>query len=126
VLAPPNIVSQWQFELKTKFNLIFSQYTKATIDYLRANNPGDNVWTLNDNVIASSTFAAWDETRRKEIALAGWDLVIVDEAHHARRTYEGDGRYGYTNLYTLTQALSDENGKRRVACPAADGHADAA
>jgi len=110
VLAPPNIVSQWQFELKTKFNLIFAQYTKGTIDYLRANNPGDNVWTLNDNVIASSTFAAWDDTRRKEIALAGWDLVIVDEAHHARRTFEGDGRYGNTNLYTLTQALTDENG----------------
>src|SRR5437763_4538798 len=110
VLAPPNIVSQWQFELKSKFNLIFAHYTKSTIDYLRANNPGENVWTLNDNVIASSTFAAWDESRRKEIALAGWDLVIIDEAHHARRTYDGDGRYSATNLYSLAQALSDQTG----------------
>ncbi len=110
ILAPPNIVSQWQFELKTKFNLVFSRYTKGTIDYLRANNPGDNVWTLNDNVISSSTFAAWDENRRKEIALAGWDLVIIDEAHHARRTWEGDGRYRSTNLYSLAQDLSDDSG----------------
>lgn len=108
IMAPPNIVSQWQFELRSKFNLRFSHYTKGTIDYLRANNPSENVWTLNNDVIVSSTFAAWDETRRKEIALAGWDLVIIDEAHHARRTYEGDGRYSATNLYGLAQSLSDE------------------
>src|SRR5260370_32029605 len=43
VLAPPNIVSQWQFELKSKFNLVFAHYTRSAIDYLRANNPSDNV-----------------------------------------------------------------------------------
>lgn len=107
VLVPSNIVSQWQFELKTKFNLVFSHYTRATVDFLGASNPGENVWTLNDNVIASTTFAAHDEVRRQEIAVAGWDLVVLDEAHHARRIWQGGGRYSTTNLYTLTQALSD-------------------
>ncbi|MCH7615972.1 MAG: AAA family ATPase [Nitrospinae bacterium] len=38
------------------------------------------MWTLNDNVITSSSYAALDESRRREIALAGWDLVVIDEA----------------------------------------------
>ena len=84
-------MSQWQFELKTKFNEIFAHYNRATDQLPQANHPGENVWTLNDNVIASTTYAAWnDEARREEIALAGWDLVVIDEAHHARRTLQGE------------------------------------
>jgi ATP-dependent helicase HepA len=107
VLAPSGIVSQWQFELKTKFNEVFAHYNRATIDFLNARHPGENVWTLNDNVIMSTSFAAIDEARRNEIALAGWDLVVIDEAHHARRTWEGANRYTDTNLFRLASALAD-------------------
>ena len=112
VLAPSGIVGQWQYELRRKFNEVFANYNRATITFLEAENPGENVWTLRDSVIASSTYAAWDERRRAQIALAGWDLVIIDEAHHARRTREGVGRYRSTNLYRLAEALADpEQGK---------------
>ena len=107
VLAPSGIVSQWQFELRTKFNEIFAHYNKASIGFLQAETPGENVWTLRDSVIASTTYAAWDEHRRNEITLAGWDLVVIDEAHHARRTREGVGRYRSTNLYRLAEMLAD-------------------
>jgi len=107
VLAPSGIVSQWQFELKTKFNEVFAHYNRATIDYLAANHPGENVWTLHENVIASTSFAAYDDDRQREIALAGWDLVVIDEAHHARRTWQGESRYTETLLYTLASALAD-------------------
>ncbi len=107
VLAPSGIVGQWQYELRRKFNEPFANYNKATITVLQAENPGDNVWTLRDSVIASTTYASWDEHRRKQIALAGWDLVVIDEAHHARRTREGEGRYRSTNLYRLAEALAD-------------------
>lgn len=107
VLAPSGIVSQWQFELKTKFNEVFSHYNRSTLDYLRANHPGENVWTVSDNVIASTNFAAHDEDRRQEIVLAGWDLVVIDEAHHARRQWEGESRYTETNLYRLAAELAD-------------------
>ena len=107
VLAPSGIVSQWQFELKTKFSEVFALYNKSTIAYLTAMHPNENVWTLEDNVIVSSTFAAWDERRREDIALADWDLVIIDEAHHARRTWEGKSRYSDTQLYRLASRLAD-------------------
>ena len=107
VLAPSGIVSQWQFELKTKFSQVFAVYNKATTAYLQNKHPGENVWTLENNVIASSTYAAWTERRRDEIALADWDLVIIDEAHHARRTWQGRSRYTETNLYRLATRLAD-------------------
>ncbi|MEX2238130.1 MAG: helicase-related protein [Dehalococcoidia bacterium] len=114
VLAPSGIVSQWQFELKTKFNEIFSHYNRASIAYLTATHPRENVWTLNDNVITSSTFASWDEGRRREIALAGWDLVVIDEAHHARRQWQGESKYTETNLYRLAEMLADPEVGRSV------------
>jgi superfamily II DNA or RNA helicase len=107
VLAPSGIVSQWQFELKTKFSEVFAVYNKNTIAYLQSKHPGENVWTLENNVIVSSTFGAWDDRRREEIALADWDLVIIDEAHHARRTWQGQSRYTDTNLYRLATRLAD-------------------
>jgi len=112
ILAPSGIVGQWQYELRRKFNEVFAHYNKGTIAFLEAETPGDNVWTLRDSVIASSSYAAWDERRRTQIALAGWDLVIIDEAHHARRTREGVGKYRSTNLYRLAEALADpEHGR---------------
>ena len=107
ILAPSGIVSQWQFELRTKFNEVFSHYNKATIAFLQAESPGENPWTLRDNVIASTTYAAWNERRRDDIALAGWDLVVIDEAHHARRTRESEGNYRSTNLYRLAESLAN-------------------
>jgi SNF2 family DNA or RNA helicase len=107
ILAPSGIVSQWQFELKTKFNQRFSHYTNASIRYLGSEHPGDNVWTLSDNVVVSTTFAAWDPGRRRDIAIAGWDLVVIDEAHHARRTWQSGSHYTETNLYRLAEMLAD-------------------
>ncbi len=104
VLAPSGIVSQWQFELKTKFNETFAQLDKRTVPGLEATHPGENVWTLYDNVITSTSYACWTDRRAKEIALADWDMVIVDEAHHARRTL---GNLAGTRFYRLVQQLAN-------------------
>jgi ATP-dependent helicase HepA len=107
VLAPSGLVGQWQHELKTKFNLAFSLYNGDSVRWLKAEHPSENIWTVRDAVIASTSYASWDEDRRHDIAGAGWDMVIIDEAHHARRTFEGKGKYSSTKLYRLAQALAD-------------------
>jgi len=114
ILAPSGIVSQWQAEMRSKFNLVFSLYRRDSIAYLEANHPGENVWTLKDNVIAATTYASRDEDRCRQIALAGWDVVIIDEAHHARRTWEGEARYRETKLYKLASMLADPEVARSV------------
>jgi len=112
ILAPSSIMGQWQMEMKSKFGLVFSIYRGDTVSYLQNNHAADNVWTLNNNVIASHTFASLYEDRRKEVSLAGWDLIVIDEAHHARRTWQGAHKYSATNLYRLAEALAEpEAGK---------------
>jgi ATP-dependent helicase HepA len=111
ILAPSGLVSQWQSELKHKFNQVFADYRGPLVRALQAQDPQENVWTLSDNVVTSNSFAAYDDDRAREIAGAGWDLVVVDEAHHARRTQRGDRRET-TRLYRLLERLVDpEHGR---------------
>ena len=103
VLVPPGLMRQWQFELKTKFNEVFAIYTKGTYDYLRQRGV-ENPWTEHDSVIASHSWASWSDQRREEIAHAPWDLIVVDEAHHARLHRAGN-RTSRTKLYKLVEDL---------------------
>ena len=114
VLVPSGLARQWQFELKTKFNETFAVFNSATLDYLKNKGP-ENPWLDHDSVIASHSWASWKEERREEIASVPWDLVIVDEAHHARRQRRGN-RTQETNLYRLVSALTSkpEFGRRAV------------
>ena len=89
VLAPSGIVRQWQFELRTKFNEIFAQLQQGDGHGTRGEESRRERLDLHDNVIASTSYACVGRRRRAQIALADWDLVIIDEAHHARRTREG-------------------------------------
>lgn len=115
VLVPSGLVGQWQQELKTKFNLSFSLYNRDSIGWLRNKHPAENPWTIENLVLTSTTYAAWDEDRRREIAGAGWDMVVMDEAHHARRTYQGANRMSSTNAYRLVDLISDPDVARAQA-----------
>ena len=103
VLVPSGLQTQWQFELKTKFNESFAIYNKQTLAYLK-NQGVEHPWTHHDLVIASHTWASWTESRREEIMSVDWDLVIVDEAHHAREQRYGR-RVQRTKLYRLVREL---------------------
>ena len=99
ILVPSGLVRQWQFELKTKFNETFAIFDRNTLQYLRSKGVS-NPWTDHDSVITSQEWGSWSEERRDEIASVDWDLVIVDEAHHARSQKSGS-RVTTTNLYRL-------------------------
>ena len=104
ILVPSGLVRQWQFELKTKFNEIFAIFDKNTLQYLKSKG-ARNPWTDHASVITSQTWASWTRERREEIASVDWDLIIVDEAHHARRQRSGNS-VTMTNLYRLVSALT--------------------
>ncbi len=104
ILVPSGLVRQWQFELKTKFNETFAIFNKATLGFLQSQGKR-NPWAEYDSVITSHTWASWTEARREEISSVDWDLVIVDEAHHARRQRTGN-RVNMTNLFRLVAELT--------------------
>ncbi len=122
ILAPKAVLQQWQIELREKFNLNWPIYDEGKlIRYparaLRGNHERKvdaKRWHEEPAVLASSQLL-----RRKERAavLLGeaepWDLVVLDEAHHARRRAAGSPQEGGPNallrlmrtLKTRTQGL---------------------
>jgi len=84
VMAPASLVTQWHFELRTKFNEEFLLHDSAQLARIRADHPNDNPWSIEPNVLCSFHLARL-QPHNGLIAEAPWDLVIVDEAHHARR-----------------------------------------
>lgn len=88
LLVPASVMKQWQEELHEKIGLDVPRYVGS--GFLDLNNnpiptPAGNPWSAFPIVLASSHLAR-RKSRRQEIVEAGpWDLVLVDEAHHARR-----------------------------------------
>jgi len=89
LLVPASVMKQWQEELHEKMNLDVARYDKGgfmdRFDQPIPTDPNTNPWSAFPVVLASSHLAR-RRTRRNEILDAGpWDVVLVDEAHHARR-----------------------------------------
>jgi SNF2 family DNA or RNA helicase len=102
VIAPPNLVRQWQFELKSKFNETFSILNTATVRYLMETQGLDgNPFRQFDSVIVSSAWLSGDKWSQLA-AEVDWDMVIVDEAHHARVHSSGKRT---TRLYRVVRDL---------------------
>ena len=84
-IVPPNLVRLWQFEMRTKFNEPFSVLNTATVNNLRADGYHGNPFAHPDysSILCSSKWAS--NARWKDLCTeAYWDLIILDEAHHAR------------------------------------------
>lgn len=93
ILAPKNVCKQWQLELREKFNLSWPVYDGHKLSWLPS--PGRSSmleqpvskeeWHRQPFVIMSSHLARRRERQREILDdAAAWDLVILDEAHHAR------------------------------------------
>lgn len=89
LLVPASVMRQWQEELHEKMNLDVPRFDKGGfVD--RHDQPipvaaGTNPWSAFPIVLASSHLARRRDRRRDIIAAGPWDVVLVDEAHHARR-----------------------------------------
>ena len=104
IIVPPNLLRQWQFELKSKFNEVFSILNTATVQYLRTQGHDGNPFAQFDSVLVS---ADWVSTKKWAdlVVQVEWDMVIVDEAHHARLRRWGS-RTQTTQLYNLVSRLA--------------------
>ena len=103
IITPANLVPQWEYEMKMRFNERFVVYNRHKEEELKTANPGENIWSQNENVLCSYGFA---KRRTENIATADlfWDLIIFDEAHHLRRRCVGT-KINSTKNYKLAEAL---------------------
>ncbi len=107
IVVPANLVTQWERELRTKFNERFTIYNSERERLYGADHAGKNIWEVHDQIICSMQFARDDE-RAKRIAEVNWDLVVFDEAHHVRRSKDITGEERARKAYRLGESLREK------------------
>ncbi len=100
IVAPGNLVEQWQDELKRRFHLTFEMMTN---DRLEASASG-NAFQEMPLCIARLDTLARNEDVQARLGQTEWDLVVVDEAHKMSATFFG-GEIKYTKRYRLGEQL---------------------
>ncbi|MCF6180024.1 MAG: DEAD/DEAH box helicase, partial [Geopsychrobacter sp.] len=112
VVAPKGIATQWVAEMKTHFSEQFQLVLGEDINTLQRLSPnGDRqstAWSVFDQVIVSldsvkpmdkrrgwsaDRIADYNRNRFEDLITAGWDLVIVDEAHRLGGSTDQVARY---------------------------------
>jgi ATP-dependent helicase HepA len=82
ILVPESLVHQWFVELLRRFNLRFAIYDEERVEAIESGADGRNPFEDEQGVIAATGWLAHDAKRRVQLLDAGWDLLVVDEAHH--------------------------------------------
>jgi ERCC4-related helicase len=87
ILVPASVQPQWHEELREKFNLHFWSYDKNQFinPYGEIHHPSAIPWQEKDLILASSHLVRRRDRGGEILNADNWDLIILDEAHHARR-----------------------------------------
>jgi len=101
VLVPEPLVYQWFVELMRRFNLSFAIFDAERCDAIAQSEDGRNPFQDEQLVITDSAFLVHDPERARLLVRAGWDLMVVDEAHHLSWSPEEE-----SPEYVLVDALA--------------------
>ena len=93
IIVPESLLHQWLVEMRRRFNLRFSILDENRCleicgedvfegDDGETERSGINPFATEQLVLCSQQFFATYSRRQKQALDAGWDMVIVDEAHH--------------------------------------------
>lgn len=111
VVAPAGLVTQWVAEMRTRFNEEFHMVLPSDFSALRQIthvNDEENLWRMRDQVVCPMDSVKPMESRRGwsfsqvlqynrerflDLISAGWDLIIIDEAHRLGGSSEQVARY---------------------------------
>ncbi len=105
ILVPDSLVHQWFVELFRRFNVWFNIFDEERCESIEANQPGTNPFLDDQLALCSLDFLAADAGRAKQAIEAGWDFLIVDEAHHLEWSPEGA-----SVEYALVEKLANDAG----------------
>jgi superfamily II DNA or RNA helicase len=111
VVAPAGLVLQWQSEMKGHFGEDFRLILPSSLAALRqagAIDENENLWRMHDQVIcpldsvkpmdarrgwSQEQLARYNRERFEDLVSAGWDLIIIDEAHRVGGSTEQVARF---------------------------------
>ncbi len=82
IVLPESLVHQWFVELLRRFNLWFHIFDEERCEAIESANPETNPFLDDQLVLASLSLFTGSERRLQQALAAGWDMLVVDEAHH--------------------------------------------
>ncbi len=100
VLCPASLVGQWQYRMRTMFDIRLTAYTAE------ADTPRADFWNTQNQVVASVHTLRLDrgDRHRRLVEAEPWDMVVVDEAHHLNADEEAGPTLGYKLVEKLGEA----------------------
>lgn len=99
ILVPESLLHQWFVELLRKFNLWFNIFDEERCQALEEGAPEGNPFLDDQLVLCSTDFLAGSMKRAQQAIIAGWDMLVVDEAHHlAWSTEEASTAYQIVDM----------------------------
>jgi ATP-dependent helicase HepA len=102
IVVPDSLVHQWLVEMLRRFNLRFSILDPLRCVALEAAGEG-NPFESAQLVLCSLSFLTGDDERHRAAMDAGWDLLVVDEAHHLGWSEE-TASHSYNAIESLAKA----------------------
>ncbi len=99
VLCPAHLVEQWQYRLRTMFDIRLTVYAPSM------DTPKSDFWGTQSQVVASVQTMRDNRNGRHERFFESppWDLLIVDEAHHLNADQHMGATLGYKFVEQIVQ-----------------------
>lgn len=104
VLVPESLVHQWFVEMLRRFNVWLHIFDEERCVSIETGDPGTNPFLDDQLVLTSIDFLASSERRVSQAVAAGWDMLVVDEAHHLEWSETAPSR-----KYQIIDTLSRES-----------------
>ena len=82
ILVPDSFQHQWLSEFKRRFNLNFALFDLVRTAAIKEHSPEQNVFATEQCIIASIDLMLDHADLHEQALQAGFDLLVVDEAHH--------------------------------------------
>lgn len=101
LIVPASLRKQWQQELFDKFSIKSRILEAKTYNDMKKGGMNRPFEATGAVIISSYEFAA---RKADEIRIAGWDLIVFDEAHRLRNVYRKNGAKGAKALKEATGA----------------------
>ncbi|MGM8910772.1 RNA polymerase-associated protein RapA [Psychrobacter sp. 1U1] len=104
VLVPDSLQYQWMVELRRRFNLNFALFDLVRTAAIKEHDPEQNVFATEQCIIAGMDLLLDHPDLYDQAIEAGFDLLVVDEAHHLH----WDEAAGGNEKYDLVADFAEE------------------
>ncbi|HCK64302.1 MAG TPA: RNA polymerase-associated protein RapA, partial [Acinetobacter radioresistens] len=103
ILVPDSLQYQWMIEMRRRFNLQFSLFDLTRTAAIKEHDPELNPFLTEQCIIASIDLMIDHDDLREQAVEAGFDLLVVDEAHHLMWSEEEGGNDRYDLIEELAE-----------------------